>query len=152
MRNVIFGTLGYAATFAGVGLLLAAIGISQHVTGGSGRADNWYTGAFIVVGVGACASTGFTLVTACSSAWRHGPGRFVASVGAAAAALAFVLWLIGVGPILAAILVPSSLMRNLPKLGGFIAFAIPGVLGGLLAVIVAKRRERRSAGESSPDW
>lgn len=151
MRNILLGTLGYAGTFAGVSLLLAAIGVSQHMTGGSGRADNWYTGAFIVLGVGACASTGFTFVTACSSAWRHRPGRFVASVGAAAAALTFVLWFIGVGPILVAILVPSSLMRSVPKLGGFIAFAIPGVVGGLLAIIVAKHRERRSAGKFSPE-
>lgn len=151
MRNLILGTLGYADTFAGVGLLLAAVGVSQHVTGDSGRADNWYTCAFIVLVVGACASTGFTFVTACSSAWRRGPGRFVATVGAAAAALAFVLWFIGVGPILAATLVPSSLMRSVPKLGGFIAFAIPGAVGGLLAVLVAKRRERRSAGKSAPD-
>ena len=151
VRNVILGTLGYAATFAGASLLLAAIGVSQHVTGGSGPADNWYTGAIIILGVGACASIGFALVTACSSAWRRGSARFAASLGAAAAALAFVLWLIGVGPILAAILVPSSLMRTMPKLGGFIAFAVPGVLGGLVAIFVAARRERRDAGKSSPD-
>lgn len=151
MRNVILGTLGYAATFAGVSLLLAAIGVSQHVTGGSGPADNWYTGAIIILGVGACASIGFALVTACSSAWRRRPGRFVASVGAAAAGLAFVLWLIGVGPILAAILVPQSIMRTVPKLGGFIAFAVPGVLGGLVAIFIAARRERLNVSESSPD-
>ena len=151
MRKVILGTLGYAATFAGVSLLLAAIGVSQHLTGGSGSADNWYTGAIIILGVGACASIGFALVTACSSAWRRRPGRFVACVGAAAAALAFVLWLIGAGSILAAILVPPSIMRNAPKLGGFIAFAVPGVLGGLVAIFVAARQERRDAGKSSPD-
>ena len=66
-------------------------------------------------------------------------------VGVAMALLAFVFQFVGVGALLSAILIPSSIIRWAPKLGGLLAFAVPGALGGLIALCLARRNERRAA-------
>lgn len=142
MRSVIVGALAYAAVIASVSIFLAMVGVSEHLSSGSGPADNWLTAAIIVFGVGICSSIAFTFVTACSPAWRRRSFRFVMLVGIAMAVLAFVFQLVGVGALLSAILIPTSIIRAAPKLGGFLAFAVPGALGGLIAIGLARRNER----------
>ena len=142
MRSVIFGALAYAAVFAGVSIFLALIGVSEQLSGGSGPADNWVTAAIIVFGVGICSSVSFAFVTACSPAWRRRGFRFVVWVGIAMAVLAFVFQFVGVGALLSAMLIPTSIIRVAPKLGGFLAFAVPGALGGIIAIYLARHNER----------
>lgn len=66
-------------------------------------------------------------------------------VGIAMAVLAFVFQLVGVGALLSAMLIPTSIIRVAPKLSGFLAFAVPGALGGLIAIGLARRNERGAA-------
>ena len=146
MRTVIFGALAYAAVFAIVTFFLAMVGASEHLRSGSGPADNWATAAIIVFGVGICSSSAFAFVTACSPAWHRRQFRFVMWIGIAMALLAFVFQLVGVGALLSAMLIPTSIIRVAPKLSGLLAFAVPGVLGGLIAIGLARRNER-SAGK-----
>ena len=146
MRSIIFGALAYAAVFAIVTFFLAMVGVSEYLSGGSGRADNWFTAAIIVFGVGICSSIAFAFVTLCSPAWRRRGFRFVVLVGVAMAVLAIVFKSVGVGALLSAMLIPTSIIRAAPKLGGFLAFAVPGALGGLIAIGLARRNER-SAGK-----
>ena len=145
MRTVIFGALAYATVFASVSAVLALIGVAEHLSGGSGAADNWYIGAMIALGVGICSSIAFAFVIASSPAWRRRSVRFVVMVGVAMAMLAFVFQFFGVGAPLSAILIPTSIIRHAPKLSGFLAFAVPGALGGLVGIYVARRNERRAA-------
>jgi len=88
---------------------------------------------------------GFLLVTAASPSWRR--QRIVPAVviGAAVSILAMLLYVSGLASLPLALLIPSSTLRAWPRASAAVFFASPGILTGVVAIVIAWVRDRRGS-------
>ena len=143
MRAVIAGAVGFALGFVILSALFAVIGLSTQFEAGSGQADNWYVGAYLTLVAGACGVIAFALTSAASTSWRARTTKFALVVGAGMALLACLLHFTRLGIIPLILLMPTSLARAFPRVTAFLYLASPGVIAGLVAILIARKKRDR---------
>ena len=136
MKAILAGALGHAAPFVLLPLAFAAVSLSQHPSG-SGQAGSFFAFGHLALVTALLRTFAFALVTGVFASWRRQAPGFAMAVGAAFGIVSYVLQLTGLELFALAVL-PRALQREHPLVAALAFQALPGVLSGLLAVVVAR--------------
>ncbi len=136
MKAILAGALGHAAPFVVLPLAFAAMSVSQHRSASS-QAGSLFAFGYLALLTALLRTLAFALVTGVFASWRRQAPGFAMAVAAAFGIVAYVLQLTGL-ELFALALLPRALQREHPLAAALAFQALPGVLSGLLAVVVAR--------------
>jgi len=142
MKSVLSGALTFFLIPTTINLLLTLASLRGRTSGDESAADRFFFAGYLILFAMAFLTVGFLIPTMAAPAWRRLKPMRAALIAGVLSFSCPLVYLVGLGFGAKALL---PLFRSVPWLATSLTYMTPGVLAGLLGVLVAKVAHGRAA-------